>query len=155
LSLRVYKMVILNHNNISQYYCFFCIFDQIDAALVSRRDKKNLSKFNFFYHFNFFLYLSWSMNKMVILNHNNYFSQYYCFFCTFDQIDAALVSRRDKKTKQIYLFFIILTFFLLYLSLRVYKMVILNHNNISQYYCFFCIFDQINAALMSRRDKKN
>jgi len=28
-------MVILNYNNISQYYCFSCIFYQINAALVS------------------------------------------------------------------------------------------------------------------------
>ncbi len=27
-----------------------------------------------------------------------------------------------------------------------------NCNKISQYYCFFCIFDQINTALMSRKD---
>ncbi len=27
-------MVILKLNNISQYYCFYCIFDQINAALV-------------------------------------------------------------------------------------------------------------------------
>ncbi len=25
-------------------------------------------------------------------------------------------------------------------------------NNVLQYYCFYCIFDQINAALMSIRD---
>jgi len=54
------------------------------------------------------------MYKMVILNHNNYFSKYYCFFCIFDQIDEALVSRKEKKTKKK----IILSFFLLYLSLR-------------------------------------
>ncbi len=29
------KTFILNCNNISQYYCFYCIFDQINAALVS------------------------------------------------------------------------------------------------------------------------
>ncbi len=29
-------MVILNGNNISQYYCFYCIFDQIYAAFVSK-----------------------------------------------------------------------------------------------------------------------
>ncbi len=35
-----------HRNNISQYYCFYCIFDQITAALVSRRDffKKHLKK---------------------------------------------------------------------------------------------------------------
>jgi len=27
-----------------------------------------------------------------------------------------------------------------------------HHNNISQYYSFFCIFDQVNAVLMSIRD---
>ncbi len=31
------------------------------------------------------------------------------------------------------------------------KTVILNCNNISQYYCFYCIFNHINAALMSIR----
>ncbi len=35
----------LNWKNISKLYCFYCIFDQINAALVSRRDfqkhKKN------------------------------------------------------------------------------------------------------------------
>jgi len=64
-------------------------------------------------------------------------------------------AEETKKLNKFNFFFIILTFFLLCLSLRVYKMVILNHNNISQYYCFFCIFDQIDAALVSRRDKKN
>ncbi len=33
-----YKIVILNCNSISQYYCFYCIFDQINAALVTIRD---------------------------------------------------------------------------------------------------------------------
>ncbi len=32
------KTVILNSNNMSHYYCFYCISDQICAALVSRRD---------------------------------------------------------------------------------------------------------------------
>ncbi len=31
-------MVILNCNNIFEYYCFYCIFYQINAALVNRRD---------------------------------------------------------------------------------------------------------------------
>ncbi len=31
-------MVILNSNNISQYYYFYCVFDHIKAALVSIRD---------------------------------------------------------------------------------------------------------------------
>ncbi len=31
-------MVILNYNNISQYYCFYCIFNQLNAALVSIRE---------------------------------------------------------------------------------------------------------------------
>ncbi len=30
-----------------------------------------------------------------------------------------------------------------------YRTVIYNSNNILTYYCFYCIFDQINAALMS------
>ncbi len=30
--------------------------------------------------------------------------------------------------------------------------IYLNCNIISQYYSFYCIFDQINAALLSRRD---
>ncbi len=35
--------VILNYNNISQFYCFYWIFDQINAALVSKRDSfKNI-----------------------------------------------------------------------------------------------------------------
>ncbi len=41
------KMFILNCISISQYYCFYCIFDQINAALVSIRDylkKKHLQK---------------------------------------------------------------------------------------------------------------
>ncbi len=29
------KTVILNCNNISQYYCFYCIFDPINVSLVS------------------------------------------------------------------------------------------------------------------------
>jgi len=36
--------------------CFFCIFDQIDAALMNRGDKKKLNNF-FFYHFNFFYFM--------------------------------------------------------------------------------------------------
>ncbi len=32
------KTVILNCNNISQNYCFYCIFDQINADLVSISD---------------------------------------------------------------------------------------------------------------------
>ncbi len=28
----------LNCNNISQYYCFYCDFDQISAAFVGRRE---------------------------------------------------------------------------------------------------------------------
>ncbi len=32
------------------------------------------------------------------------------------------------------------------------KLVILNCENISQYYCFCCIYDQINTGLLSRRD---
>jgi len=35
------KTVILNCNNISQYYCFYCIIDQINAAVVSRKDCPN------------------------------------------------------------------------------------------------------------------
>ncbi len=30
-----YKIVILNCNNISKFYSFYCIFDQINAALVN------------------------------------------------------------------------------------------------------------------------
>ncbi len=30
----------LNCNNISEFYCFYCIFDQRNAALVSRRGLK-------------------------------------------------------------------------------------------------------------------
>ncbi len=33
-----WKIVIWNRNNISQYYKFYCIFDQINAALVSMGD---------------------------------------------------------------------------------------------------------------------
>ncbi len=29
-----FTLTILNCNNISQYYCFYCIFDQINVALV-------------------------------------------------------------------------------------------------------------------------
>ncbi len=32
------KTAILNCNYIPQYFCFYCIFDQMNAALVSRRD---------------------------------------------------------------------------------------------------------------------
>ncbi len=32
------------------------------------------------------------------------------------------------------------------------KLVILNCENISQYYCFCCIYDQINTSLLSRGD---
>ncbi len=41
LNLKIYsnkKTVIWNCNNISQYYCFYCIFNQINAALVRIRD---------------------------------------------------------------------------------------------------------------------
>ncbi len=33
-----WKTIIFNCNNISQYYCFKCILDQINVSLVSRRD---------------------------------------------------------------------------------------------------------------------
>ncbi len=38
------EAVILNSKYISQYYCFCCILDQINAGLVSRREffKKNI-----------------------------------------------------------------------------------------------------------------
>ncbi len=32
------ETAILNCNNISHYYCFYCRFHQINAALISRRD---------------------------------------------------------------------------------------------------------------------
>ncbi len=35
------RKVILNCNTISQYYIFYCIFDQINAAFVSRRDRSS------------------------------------------------------------------------------------------------------------------
>ncbi len=35
----------LNHNNISELYCSRCIFDQINAAWVSRRDFLNGSEY--------------------------------------------------------------------------------------------------------------
>ncbi len=41
------KNVNLNCNDITQYYCFYCIFDQIIAALVSIKEFqtfKNISK---------------------------------------------------------------------------------------------------------------
>ncbi len=41
LNFKVYlkeKTIILNCKNISQYYSFYCIFDQINAALVSIKD---------------------------------------------------------------------------------------------------------------------
>jgi len=30
--------IIFSKRNISQYYCFYCIFDQLNASLVSLRD---------------------------------------------------------------------------------------------------------------------
>ncbi len=36
--LKYIQAVILNSKNISQYYCFCCILDQINAGLVSRRE---------------------------------------------------------------------------------------------------------------------
>ncbi len=47
------RKAILNCNNISQYYSFYCIFSQINAALVSRRDffekhKKNSTDLKLF-----------------------------------------------------------------------------------------------------------
>ncbi len=38
------KTIILNCNNTSQYYRFYCIFDQIKTALVSIRDFKKKKK---------------------------------------------------------------------------------------------------------------
>ncbi len=38
-----YKIVMLNSDNIDQYYCFYCIFDQLKAALLSISNvKKNI-----------------------------------------------------------------------------------------------------------------
>ncbi len=39
-----YKLVTLNVNDISQYYCFYCIFDQIIAALLNMKDIQNIQK---------------------------------------------------------------------------------------------------------------
>ncbi len=38
------KNIILNYNNISQFCCFYCGFNQINAALVSRIIFKNMKK---------------------------------------------------------------------------------------------------------------
>ncbi len=46
INLKYIQIVILNSKNISQYYCFYCILDKINAGLVSRREffkKKNLN----------------------------------------------------------------------------------------------------------------
>ncbi len=32
------KSVVLKCNNISQYFCFYCVFDQINAAIVNKKD---------------------------------------------------------------------------------------------------------------------
>ncbi len=47
------KTIIFNCNNISLYYCFKCILDQINVSLVSRRDlflkyKNNLTNLHIF-----------------------------------------------------------------------------------------------------------
>ncbi len=36
------RRIILNCDNILHYYIFYCIFDQINAALKSIRDIKNI-----------------------------------------------------------------------------------------------------------------
>ncbi len=36
------KTVILGYNNITQYYYFYCIFDQINPALLSIKVIKNI-----------------------------------------------------------------------------------------------------------------
>ncbi len=49
--------VILNSSNILQYYFFYCIFDQINAAFVSIRDFFQISSIISFSVFNLYLVL--------------------------------------------------------------------------------------------------
>ncbi len=50
--LQYIQIVILNCNNNLQHYCFYCIYNQINATLVSRKDffwekkNNNLQTFN-------------------------------------------------------------------------------------------------------------
>ncbi len=67
------KTVILNCNNISQYYCFYCIFDQINVALVSIRD---------FFIPNLQMVVSLvykSIGPLVRLLHSSVYVQYFYF----------------------------------------------------------------------------
>ncbi len=48
--IKLIKKCICNCNNILQYYCFYCIFDQINATLVRLHSKT----FNYYLTKNFF-----------------------------------------------------------------------------------------------------
>ncbi len=52
------ETVIVICNNISQLYCFYSIFDQINAALVN----KKLLKKTYFLHIYLFIYLLFKKN---------------------------------------------------------------------------------------------
>ncbi len=59
------RSIILNSNNISQYYCFYCSFEQINAALVSQRYYYSF----YIKHFIFilFLYLAFFFQFLFIM----------------------------------------------------------------------------------------
>ncbi len=66
---------ILNCNNISQHYWFYCIFDQITAALVSRRSFfKNTEKSA--ETFDNVLIIAWQYKHTMLLQHCSHFDEY-------------------------------------------------------------------------------
>jgi len=62
------KKVILN-NSISQYFCFYCIFDQIKAALVNKRLFQKHS--NLFFSTSEFVFIYFTVNLGCSVTHLN------------------------------------------------------------------------------------
>ncbi len=69
--------VILNIKNISQFYCFLCTLDQINAGLVSRRDLFKIIKILLFKSF-------WPIVYAVIINTSTNML-FYCYSVSLDQ----------------------------------------------------------------------
>ncbi len=66
------KQRLMNNNSISQYYCFYCMFNQINAALLSikyffQKHLQILPILNFFCEFKMLLTLSFNAVSNLVL----------------------------------------------------------------------------------------
>ncbi len=62
--------IILNCNNILQYYCFYCIFNQINAAIKVLQNGclycKNVVKNKLQYLYSCFIFLLWNLYILCV-----------------------------------------------------------------------------------------